>query len=303
MSPKRPTTIKGIAALVLALFVLVVPCYAGTFHTIRKGESLATVANAYYGDPGKAIFLMAFNNIEDPLNLKPGRKIELPEIRLHRVEAGDTLALIAKKYLNDARKHRGLAKINRIKDPKSLSPDMTIIIPVEIGYTVRRGDSLSSIARKYYGEADDFTLIAVYNDISDPANLEPGTHLTLPIFDLRITAEKKRAEAPVEPSEAPSQGKGSILLEKGVQDYFRGEYLGAVIKLENAVSLGLGEKETASKALRFLAYAYIALDERERAKESFRQALSVDPTLDLDPVYVSPKIIEIFREAKAEKGD
>ena len=77
----------------------------------------------------------------------------------------------------------------------------------------------------------------------------------------------------------------------------------AVIKLEKALSLGLEDKERTSKALRFLAYAYIALDERESAKESFRHALRVDPTLELDPVYVSPKIIEIFREAEAEKSD
>jgi len=301
MNSKTPTTIRGVSALVIALFALVGPCYAGTIHTIRKGDSLATVANVYYGDPEKAVFLMAFNNITDPLNLKPGQRIELPEIRFHRVEAGDTLAFIAKKYLNNAIKYRGLARINRIKDPRSLSRDMTIIIPVEIGHTVKRGESLSSIARKYYGEADDFTLIAVYNDIRDPASLEPGARLTVPIFDLRIIKEKKRAKAPVEPPKPSSPGKGPILLDQGVQDYFNGEYLSAVIKLENAVALGLGEKEMTSKALRFLAYAYIALHEHERAKESFRQALSIDPTLDLDPVYVSPKIIEIFRETQAEK--
>ena len=302
MNSKTPTTIRGVSALVIAVFALLVgPCYAGTIHTIRKGDSLATVANVYYGDPEKAVFLMAFNNITDPLNLKPGQRIELPEIRFHRVEAGDTLAFIAKKYLNNAIKYRGLARINRIKDPRSLSRDMTIIIPVEIGHTVKRGESLSSIARKYYGEADDFTLIAVYNDIRDPASLEPGARLTVPIFDLRIIKEKKRAKAPVEPPKPSSPGKGPILLDQGVQDYFNGEYLGAVIKLENALALGLGEKEMTSKALRFLAYAYIALHEHERAKESFRQALSIDPTLDLDPVYVSPKIIEIFRETQTEK--
>jgi len=303
MSPKRPTTIGGAVALVIALFVFVVPSYAATFHTIRKGESLATVAIAYYGDPGKAIVLMAFNGIEDPLNLKPGQRIELPETKVHRVKTGDTMAMIAKKYLKDARKYGSLARINGIKNPRSLSPDMTIIIPVEIEYTVRRGDSLSSIAQTFYGEVDDFTLIALYNDIRDPANLEPGILLTLPIFDLTITGKKGRTETPAEPTKTSSRDTGSSFLEKGVQDYFRGRYVRAVIKLEKALSLGLEDEERTSKALRFLAYAYIALDERERAKESFRHVLRVDPTLELDPVYVSPKIIEVFREAKAEKSD
>lgn len=120
------------------------------------------------------------------LNIKPDLRVIIPEVKRHRVKKGDTLALIAKKYLNDPRKSRALAKLNRIKDPRSLSPGMTIVIPVEILHTVRKGDSLSGIAQRYYGDPDAFSLIALYNDIRNPLNLKPGTRLILPIRDLKI---------------------------------------------------------------------------------------------------------------------
>lgn len=303
MRPKRPTIIRGISTTVLLMSVLVAPCHAARTHTIQKGESLAKVAQVYYGDPAKAVFLMAFNHIRDPRNLVPGQRVLLPEIKLHRIQTGDTLVLIAKRYLSDAKKHRGLAKLNRIEDPKSLSPGATITIPVEIGYTVKKGDSLSSIAQEYYSDVHAFTLIALYNDIRDPANLEPGTNLTLPILDLRIVKRENQTETSDQPPKAPPPSKGITHLERGVQSYFRGEYLEAAMDIQTAVSLGLGKKEEISKALRFLAYTYVALNEREKAKDSFRKALEVDQALDLDPVYVSPKIIEVFREAKAGKDD
>ena len=49
----------------------------------------------------------------------------------------------------------------------------------------------------------------------------------------------------------------------------------------------------------YLAYAYIELGENDKAKENFEEALTLDPTLTLDPVFVSPKIIAIFSEVKA----
>ncbi|UCE18063.1 MAG: tetratricopeptide repeat protein [Gemmatimonadota bacterium] len=49
----------------------------------------------------------------------------------------------------------------------------------------------------------------------------------------------------------------------------------------------------------YLGFAYTALGENDKAKENFEEALTLDPSLTLDPIYVSPKIIAIFSEAKA----
>jgi len=48
----------------------------------------------------------------------------------------------------------------------------------------------------------------------------------------------------------------------------------------------------------YLAYSYIALGKTDEARQQFRDALTIDPELTLDPVYVSPKIIAVFEEVK-----
>ncbi len=294
--------LKKTSPVVTLLLVLAFPCHAMIYHTLRKGESLAIVAKHYYGDPEKAIFLIEYNGVKDPRTIKPGRRIVIPEVKFHRVKKGDTLALIAKRYLNDARKFRGLAKLNRIKNPKSLAAGMKIIIPVEIIHTVERGDSLSRIAEKYYGDFGAAELIALYNNIRDPVNLKVGTSLILPIPDLHVVRKKTPSRSPTKPQTEQTKKGGNAFLERGTSDYFMGNYTDAVDNLERAVELGLSQKDDISKAHRFLAYCYVALNEREKAKDSFHKALRVDPDLTLDPVYVSPKIIEVFEEVKGGRN-
>lgn len=293
-----PVLIKTLATT-LFLLALTAQCRATVYHTIRSGESLAIVAKQYYGDPAKAIFLLEYNGITDPRTIEPGRRLIIPEVRFHRVRRGETLALIAKRYLNDPKKSRGLVQLNRIKDPKSLSPGMKILIPVEIIHTVKKGESLSSIAGKYYGQFNTSELIALYNDIKDPINLKVGTRLILPISNLKIVRKKSPTQPRTrQPQPPPGKRAGKEFLEKGTSDYFMGDYVGAVENLRKAIESGLNEKDDISKAHRFLAYSYVALNERVKAKDSFRQALKVDPDLRLDPVYVSPKIMEVFEEVK-----
>ncbi len=47
-------------------------------------------------------------------------------------------------------------------------------------YTIRRGDSLFIIARKFYGDGDTYTQLAAYNNISDPNAIEVGQELKIP---------------------------------------------------------------------------------------------------------------------------
>lgn len=51
---------------------------------------------------------------------------------------------------------------------------------------------------------------------------------------------------------------------------------------------------------RLLGFTCVALGENEKAKQHFQSWLELDPLADLDSVYVSPKIISVFREAASE---
>ena len=47
-------------------------------------------------------------------------------------------------------------------------------------YVVKSGDSLSKIAKSYYGNANDYKKIAEANNIADPDKIEAGQQLKIP---------------------------------------------------------------------------------------------------------------------------
>lgn len=53
----------------------------------------------------------------------------------------------------------------------------------------------------------------------------------------------------------------------------------------------------------YQAYSYVALDRKEQALSSFRYLLILNPKLQLDPRFVSPKIIEVLEESRRMRGD
>jgi len=53
-------------------------------HRLRGGETLADLAQRYYGDPGRSEVLRVFNGIEDPRRLAVGRTLQVPVVTLRR---------------------------------------------------------------------------------------------------------------------------------------------------------------------------------------------------------------------------
>ncbi|UCF71629.1 MAG: tetratricopeptide repeat protein [candidate division WOR-3 bacterium] len=92
-----------------------------------------------------------------------------------------------------------------------------------------------------------------------------------------------------------------MMLDRAKEFYYTGEYESAIKELENALLyLKQLTQPDQVEAYKYLAFSYVAFGDRVRAKEQFKKALALDPALELDPATVSPKIIKVFEEAKAE---
>ena len=52
----------------------------------------------------------------------------------------------------------------------------------EQAYTIKPGDNLSTIAKRFYGQASKFTDVAKANGISDPNKIQAGQQLKLPVL-------------------------------------------------------------------------------------------------------------------------
>lgn len=68
--------------------------------------------------------------------------------------------------------------------PETASPEPTPTATVQPGesqtYTVRKGDTMSGIVKKFYNDISLIDALAAYNNISDPAKLQPGDILKIP---------------------------------------------------------------------------------------------------------------------------
>ncbi|TNF38099.1 MAG: LysM peptidoglycan-binding domain-containing protein [Deltaproteobacteria bacterium] len=117
-----------------------------------------------------------------------------PSGGLYTVKRGDTLAGIASSQLGDAGRWSDIYQANRgvIRNPNAISVGMKLKLPSAGGgtgnkapqtkYTVRRGDTLSSIAEEQLGKTGLWKSIWEANKkaVPSPNKLEVGQVLTLP---------------------------------------------------------------------------------------------------------------------------
>jgi hypothetical protein len=102
------------------------------------------------------------------------------------------------------------------------------------------------------------------------------------------------------PSPAPSGD-----LEKGIQLARDGDFEGAVVELDAAVR-ALRElparKDDLVRGLVYLATAYLQLDQELSARARLREAITLDPKLELSPREFSPQLLRVFEAVRADAG-
>lgn len=90
-------------------------------------------------------------------------------------------------------------------------------------------------------------------------------------------------------------------LSRVVELYNQGNYREAA---DSARSRLAGQPELGNDAreqlLIYLAFSLVALGQEAEAEDSFMELIRLDPRLELNPEFVSPKIIDVFRRAKTK---
>lgn len=121
-------------------------------YTVKEGDTLFNIAEAYYKNGENFTEIAKANNITDVNRIETGQVLELPKLAITQETLGTG---------------GGNSTIwgDRIEGNT---------------YTVLEGDWLSTIAGRAYGDIMAFDKIAKANNISDPNNIEPGTVLTIP---------------------------------------------------------------------------------------------------------------------------
>lgn len=337
--------------LFIALICLVsAPARAQVIHRLEEGESLAKVARRYYGASWKWSYVAAVNGIEDPKKVPPGRKLKIPVVWPYTVRRGDRLYTVADKLLGDGKRYPFLARFNGLSEKAVLSRGQRLWIPIQIRHRVARGETLSKLGRRYYRNARMRYLLRDYNFLKS-MRLEPGQVVLVPIFDREATLERvqarirearrrppARAGGATAPAVAPARAKASATAPRGgdsaggedappaaraarsppppapegpdeaelerrlgeAEGMLRdGEYEDALEELLELARLAREARpERRARIHKNLAVTYVALGRRGEAVDAFRRMLEAVPDATLDPVSTSPKVLEVFQQAR-----
>ncbi|PIE66983.1 MAG: hypothetical protein CSA23_06230 [Deltaproteobacteria bacterium] len=149
-------------------------------HRIGPGESISKVALKYYGDYKKYHHIANFNNMTDATRVRVGQRIMVPVI--------DGVSL------------DDLNRINTAAEPAALP---TVAEGEYTLHKIKPGQSLSKIAKIYYGDFTLYKMIAAYNGIDNPTSVKVGQTIKVPRLDKTGTAPEAGTPHPPETEETP----------------------------------------------------------------------------------------------------
>ncbi|MGV0718778.1 alpha/beta hydrolase-fold protein [Mycolicibacterium sp. XJ662] len=160
-------------------------------HTVVAGETLAALALRFYGDAKLYRLVATASGVADPDVIAVGQQLIFPDFTRYRVVAGDTLPALAQRFYGDPDLSRLIAGSSGVTESDAVSPGQELIVPDITRYRVTPGDTLASLASRFYGDASFYPLIADVNRIADPAVIRVGAELIIFVgrgdgFGLRI---------------------------------------------------------------------------------------------------------------------
>lgn len=298
------------ASIALLMCVLVhaetaeanLPAYV---HVVRQGETLASIAQRYYGDPRRESVLVAENGLttQGGSAIVVGMRLVIPTVTYHRVRAGETWPQIAEAHFGDTRRAFAIIEANPSVEG-ALPPDgAELLIPYPLRHVADQRDTLNHVSHTYYGSTDGTRTLRRFNGMRS-VRLQRGQVILVPISDLVLSEEGQRVVSEAT-SSMPTGG------EVRDQQARIGEQLPQLLehvrmgRYTEAISLGnrlLGSGDLTGNQIvtiqRTLAVAYIALSREDLAIAAFREALARQPDLELDSRRTSPTIMHAFESAR-----
>jgi len=152
------------------------PSSSGTesTHVVAKGETMESIAKSIYGSSTKWQAIAKANPSVDPSRMKIGTKLRIPA-------AGASISGTETAAANNTGKPSTTKTASTTGASGNTGKTAVAAANGKGGsHTVAKGETMSSIARKYFGDSKFWKAIAKANPKVDANNLPVGTKLTIP---------------------------------------------------------------------------------------------------------------------------
>lgn len=161
-------------------------------YTVKEGDTLFLIAQKYYDDGYKYSEIVKANNIKDENNLEVGQVLTIPNLEsasASPMASEEPSTSPAMEQASPSPAASAMSDNTQTNNPvasnekgATLSDNSNTWGPkiTSDTYTVQKGDWLSTIAGRAYGDIMQYQKIAQANGISNPDAIEVGTVLKLP---------------------------------------------------------------------------------------------------------------------------
>ena len=273
-------------------------------HAVQEGDTFASIAQRYYGDPTREAVLREANRMKGVSDdgLLPGSWLFVPVVTFYRVGPDESWKSIALRFFGKEARASLLIEAN--KGNRRVQPDegAELLVPYPLRHVVGPGETLAKIAKLYL--PDTPTSLRRLRQFNPGARIERGRTVLVPLSDLRLAGEG-RAEA----SEAFTRavGGGGAKEAQDAVEASLPELIRQVQEAQFAEAVAMGNRLLGAQSLsstqavtiqKELGVAYVALERGDLAEASFRAALALQPNLELDTVRTSPRVLDAFNRAK-----
>ncbi len=259
------------AAMVTASLSLSLSSDAAAFsHVVSQGENLAQIAIRFYGTPRFEAAIAGANALDahGGSAIVAGQPLEVPAPAHHRVKEGETWFGLARVFLGDPKRAETLARANGAVAWVPPVENQEVEIPAVVAHIAAEGETIPSLAQRYLGDINKAWELDIYNGRETKQKLLRGDVVLVPLIDLSLTqegkkaareaAERTRTEGGGQAYEAQRHAEADI--PPLLADVRAGRYVDAVSKGNRLLGSGELTRPQLASIHRALLEAYVALE-------------------------------------------
>lgn len=289
----------------VGLMVLLASERASAFtYIVQPGDTLAGIAERFYGRIQNEKLLVVANALDalGGTKISAGMRLEVPALTYVRIGSGHKWKDLAARLLGGKHRAHALADANDSKPWLPPPADAEIVVPYNLRFVSTGNDTIVGLAYRFLGDRRKAWMLDQYNDRKG-RRLNRGDIVLLPMVDIELTEAGKQAATAARLLARKQGGGEQRAIQAQVTEELpqltahvrSGRYIEALKLGLSFTSRGSLTQPQRAKVHRLLLETYVALGANGLATESCRLWLKSDPEAELDPIMLSPKIVEACR--------